>query len=966
MYLYKYKLFENVKKAKEYLASKNIDEKDEDFLKIRELLKKTPNLIYNFVRYNKEENIPFSSDDNSYQSSLSNFYNYYAHNKQRLKNYLPQDIIDYDDFETLIDDIERSKDDMRIDDFLRNLYPVLRNQIDKTDRKTRNVILSFLNLPKEKQEQLPPLKRYKGDDVIELLNMMNNIVGEKNDKKVILKTIEKYGDDVEIVYNKNNVLLVRTFNKKAICEFGATKWCIVNNQERYYDTYNNPMKGYTQYILFNFNLPDTDEDSLFGITIDKDGSVKSGGLQNRLNNETSFDHIFDSILLPKNKRKDWENNVFVSHKYSDGVIRKYFTTEEIIETSYGNILTDKELYSLDWKYKLENNHAGDGLELHDFFTNDDKESLLKMDVVEKLSQFQDSSFFREYINYFISDEDLYSLPTRYKLRQPMPNTTLNKDMHHYFTQEQKEELRKFDPIKKLETFSIYLINKERLFDQDEIYDIDLRYRLENNEKVRGSWNDRKHNIKLHDFITSEEAETIKLDDKIEFEYPITDLEKSNLKLYQEINLYYEPNTHYADDDYTEYWDLLKRIVSAPLKEIVMVIGKSHWGVDEIYSYLDDVDGTDLGGKLKSDFYDDLKMVENIMVGFTMEGEEYYRDVVGFTDEDYHLREIWRLDNEDLDDIKDETENHLNYYLSDESKDIIRKIMDIVNGGHFDDKGEDMVENGEKIFNFFTINKSVLKYDTIYGKENDLDLFDYVRGFDVLKIEKIKDTYYKMEEMFPFEYESKGNVENEYEIKLDLEKVCIMLEDKEFENFDELMEELPDFDDMDTYYNASVKKHNNGLSVDSIERKEEVDSSNLERYNISVDETEKEKLEKEFDKTLASVLEKLKEGLDYVDASGDDEKFDYDNPKLVKIQKYNTLIKSLGFDSNAKSRKNDITLEILDNNIEEETVKIRRFSHEDYIETETGWVKWENLHTYFERGLFDNVSENRNLKRFKDF
>ena len=93
--------------AKEYIKDSGIE--DEFAEMIKNIVKKNPNLYLNFLKYYHSCGTPIFGGSN-YWESLGAMMKYIHNHKQQLKNHLPKDIIEYETFEELVDDIREIED----------------------------------------------------------------------------------------------------------------------------------------------------------------------------------------------------------------------------------------------------------------------------------------------------------------------------------------------------------------------------------------------------------------------------------------------------------------------------------------------------------------------------------------------------------------------------------------------------------------------------------------------------------------------------------------------------------------------------------------------------------------------------------------------------------------------------------------------------------------------------------------
>jgi len=359
-----YKLFENVEQAKKFFKDNNIDLDKKPYVKkeFEDIKKLLGNNLYYLGLFTKfhfgPERIPLSMGETNdkFFESLIGLFNFIKKHKN-LNDYLPKNIIDYNTFEELSDDIRIAQDDIIVNDFYKNIYSSLRKDINIKDQNVKDTILKYVNLPDETKKGMTPLVDYKnqGKSGKEYINDLNNFVNKLgHDREYILDEIKKYGDKVQIVYDKNNILVIRTFDKSAIKEFGSDRWCIVYAQDSYYYNYCNPLNNMTQYIIFNFNKPSTDANSLYGVSINSSGTTPYGASQNRANVNVHLREIIDSLNLP--------DDVLVSYTFPKELIKKMIDPKEVITSGHGkDYYTDEEIQNMnfDFDFKFQNKLLSD-------------------------------------------------------------------------------------------------------------------------------------------------------------------------------------------------------------------------------------------------------------------------------------------------------------------------------------------------------------------------------------------------------------------------------------------------------------------------------------------------------------------------------------------------------------------------------------------------------------------------------
>jgi len=291
-------LFENIQQAKSILNKKGLDSKTEkNYNDIVKMFNNLPNLIGKFVEFNYIDNVPMEN--------IKNVANWILNNRQIVSK-LPNNILNYKDFEKLEDDIEKLNRNQLIKKFYNSLYRSMKEEIDKMENRDNfdELAYNFMKLPEELKKNFTPLKYFEVNNISlkDFMNALSSYIENNtvnSDKESILKIINEYKDKIKIVYDKDNVLVIQSNDKEVIKKLGSQSWCIVYSADHYQEVYFGYGKGNTQYIIFDFNLPSTSSNSLYGITIDENGNTMYGACQDKYNRGKEFDSILDTIGIPK-------------------------------------------------------------------------------------------------------------------------------------------------------------------------------------------------------------------------------------------------------------------------------------------------------------------------------------------------------------------------------------------------------------------------------------------------------------------------------------------------------------------------------------------------------------------------------------------------------------------------------------------------------------------------------------------
>lgn len=301
----KFLLLENIQQAKNILNKKGLDPNTEsDYKKIVEMLNNLPNLIGKFIHFRYVDNIPLENIEDIIKWILDN---------RQISNQLPKNIINYDSFEKLDDDIQKLNKDHLIKKFYNSLYRSMKQSLDKltNDKKLKfnDLAYSFMLLPDNIKKNFTPLKYFEENNIgiNDFMKSIENYIETNtvnNEKLYILRKVKQFSNLLKIKYDKDNVLVIQSNNKEVIKNLGSQSWCIVYSNDHYSESYFGYAKGNTQFIIFNFNLPSSSSHSLFGVTINEYGNPLPGACQDKYNKNVDINDILkicnipDGIIVP--------------------------------------------------------------------------------------------------------------------------------------------------------------------------------------------------------------------------------------------------------------------------------------------------------------------------------------------------------------------------------------------------------------------------------------------------------------------------------------------------------------------------------------------------------------------------------------------------------------------------------------------------------------------------------------------
>jgi hypothetical protein len=289
-------IFESKKDAKNYLNKRHNDKYDEQFEVLSDRLKKYPNLILPFVK------MVFDRYDKNKWEMAMELISLIDSDKGLMKN-LPKNINQYKDLENLYDDIFESKENKKIYQFINSLYSEYRNYIKNNFEQYKDILKAYINLPEESYKNFAPLKYFKeeGYSPKEYIEALKEFIEKEMKTEVEIREYIK-NHNIEVIWDKNNVLVVKTDDRLHIKTLGSSNWCIVYS-EASFDEYLDQSEFNTQYIIYDFNKELYRKDSLFGITIDIYDEPVEAGCQNKADEEVDFIELLDSLGIPKHHLK---------------------------------------------------------------------------------------------------------------------------------------------------------------------------------------------------------------------------------------------------------------------------------------------------------------------------------------------------------------------------------------------------------------------------------------------------------------------------------------------------------------------------------------------------------------------------------------------------------------------------------------------------------------------------------------
>lgn len=168
------------------------------------------------------------------------------------------------------------------------------------DEKTKEIFKQIYDLKIESKD----IQKYVGaklasfkssedlnNNLVSFLNKYNNFDLDSIKNKAM-------NLNAKVVLEENNSIVLEINNYESCKELGSSSWCIVR-QQHYFDSYSS--NGNKQYFYFDFNKESSDDNSMIGFTIQKDGSLDTAHVKD--DTFIKFDTEYESIYLATIKKE---------------------------------------------------------------------------------------------------------------------------------------------------------------------------------------------------------------------------------------------------------------------------------------------------------------------------------------------------------------------------------------------------------------------------------------------------------------------------------------------------------------------------------------------------------------------------------------------------------------------------------------------------------------------------------------
>lgn len=292
---------ENLNQALKILKDHKTTEKNPNFLKIKNLLAKHPGYLGAFTKMAYK----FLDRDHIFgpvYEDLQTLYHTIINNPEAVQ-LLPKPVIEYDDAEDLGDDLSKALRKVTAKKVIRMFYKEMADKISLNDDNFVEHANAFLKLSSSKQSEFLKSLKYHHENDTNITKVLEDFYefvdsgGSTPDeiRKEIYK-LKNEGKPIKILIDTDPTIVIQSNDQSVIKKFGSKQWCIVYS-DNYFHNYVD--KG-LQFLIFNFDVTQTNPDSLFGVTYDlKEISPMGGASQNRANKYVNISKIEEMCAITK-------------------------------------------------------------------------------------------------------------------------------------------------------------------------------------------------------------------------------------------------------------------------------------------------------------------------------------------------------------------------------------------------------------------------------------------------------------------------------------------------------------------------------------------------------------------------------------------------------------------------------------------------------------------------------------------
>ncbi len=264
-----FKINENVQQSLRILKDLGIQSNDIPYKLIKNMLGKNPSYMGMFTSFYYEENV-----------SIEDLESLFKFLKSNLSSRLSKNPLQYDSYESLIDDIQLIEKDNAVRKVINELPREQKDLLPENIQDDDNLynLLYEISLITNKGffSKIKKINTY--EDFIDLVEdyVKKFKVGASADSIINIINTKLRNDQCEVIYNDEDrgylVILIKDYESLAL--LGSTNWCIVNQMSTYLNYVDKGGDNIRyQYIIYDFNEEIGDPDYMIGATVDRNDNI---------------------------------------------------------------------------------------------------------------------------------------------------------------------------------------------------------------------------------------------------------------------------------------------------------------------------------------------------------------------------------------------------------------------------------------------------------------------------------------------------------------------------------------------------------------------------------------------------------------------------------------------------------------------------------------------------------------------
>lgn len=264
-----FKINENVQQSLRILKDLGIQSNDIPYKLIKNMLSKNPSYMGMFTSFYYEENV-----------SIEDLESLFKFLKSNLSSRLPKNPLQYDSYESLIDDIQLIEKDNAVKKVINELPREQKDLLPENIQDDDNLynLLYEISLIKNDGffKKISKAKTY--ESLIDLIEdyVKKFKVGASADSVINIINTKLRNDQCEVIYNDEDrgYLVVLTKDYESLSLLGSTNWCIVNQMSTYFDYVDKGGDNIRyQYIIYDFNEEIGEPNYMIGATVDRNDNI---------------------------------------------------------------------------------------------------------------------------------------------------------------------------------------------------------------------------------------------------------------------------------------------------------------------------------------------------------------------------------------------------------------------------------------------------------------------------------------------------------------------------------------------------------------------------------------------------------------------------------------------------------------------------------------------------------------------